>query len=196
VNLALLAKHPTSAPRGSDTVRDEDRLIARARQGDRTALAALVENHQRGLYYLALRYTGDASDAQDAVQKTFVRAFERLQSFRGTSSFRTWLFRIAINLCLNDLRRAGREEPLGEGGIAHPPVGIARMVEQQEKLALLAAIAELPAKQRTTVELRIFDELPFREIAALTETSESAARVNFHHAIQALRRAMKKGSTP
>ncbi|HWM84920.1 MAG TPA: sigma-70 family RNA polymerase sigma factor, partial [Kofleriaceae bacterium] len=85
-------------------------LVARYRAGDRSAFEDLVRRYQRPLYYLALRYVRVEADAADLAQRTLVKVYGALAGFRADSSFRTWLYRIAINLCLNHLRDRKREE--------------------------------------------------------------------------------------
>jgi RNA polymerase sigma-70 factor (ECF subfamily) len=176
-------------------------LIERYRAGDRSAFDELVRRYQRPLYYLALRYVRIEADAKDLVQRTLVKAYGALAGFRADSSFRTWLYRIAINLCLNHLRDRKREEvrpELGEA-LAAPPSGGDRALIERERGALLRdAIAELPPKQRMVLELRVYDELPFREVAELAGCTENSAKVNFHHAVKRLRSIMTgtTGGTP
>jgi RNA polymerase sigma-70 factor, ECF subfamily len=186
-------------PRGRSEERDaaaaaaaerDAALIARYRTGDRSAFDELVRRYQRPLYYLALRYVRVEADAKDVAQRALVKAYSALAGFRADSSFRTWLYRIAINLCLNHLRDRKREEvrpQVGEG-LAAPPSGGDRALIERERGALLRdAIAELPPKQRMVLELRVYDELPFREVAELAGCSENSAKVNFHHAVKRLR---------
>jgi len=173
-------------------------LIERYRAGDRSAFDELVRRYQRPLYYLALRYVRVEADAKDLAQRAMVKAYGALAGFRADSSFRTWLYRIAINLCLNHLRDRKREEmrpELGEA-LAAPASGGERALIDRERGALLRdAIAELPPKQRMVLELRIYDELPFREVAELAGCTENSAKVNFHHAVKRLRTIMG-GGTP
>lgn len=165
-------------------------LIERFRAGDRTAFEELVRRYQRPVFSLALRYLRSDADAKDLVQRTFVKAYGALGGFRAEASFRTWLYRIAINLCLNHLRDRRREEVRSElaDAVPAPQVGGERaLLERERGDHLRDAIAELPPKQRLVLELRIYDELPFREVAELAGCSENAAKVNFHHAVKRLR---------
>ena len=165
-------------------------LIERFRAGDRTAFEELVRRYQRPVFSLALRYLRSDADAKDLVQRTFVKAYGALAGFRAEASFRTWLYRIAINLCLNHLRDRRREEVRSELGEALPAPhvgGEKALLERERGAHLRDAIAELPPKQRMVLELRVYDELPFREVAELAGCSENAAKVNFHHAVKRLR---------
>ena len=187
--LAAVSALPGSKPITEVRADDPDgELVRSVRQGEREAFNALVRRHQRAVFALALRYVRHEADAQDLVQKTFVRALGALDRFRGDSSFRTWLFRIAINLCKNHLRDRKRE--IGEA-IDDPDVidaeGPQRLIDRERADRLRRAVAKLPNKQRTVLELRIYHELPFRDVADLAECTENAAKVNFHYAVKKLR---------
>jgi RNA polymerase sigma-70 factor (ECF subfamily) len=165
---------------------DED-LLARVRGGERNAFDELVRRHERSIYLLALRYLGVPEDARDVTQRAFVQAYRQLERFRGQASFRTWIYRIASNLALDTLRARGREARLAAELLEPAPVDGDKLGEREERVRLRKAVAELPPKQRLVVELRIFDELPFREVAEIVGSSEDSAKVNFHHALKRLR---------
>jgi RNA polymerase sigma-70 factor (ECF subfamily) len=164
-------------------------LVAEFRAGDVAAFEHLVRHYQRPVFYLAMRYVKSEADAADLTQKTFLRAFNSLGRFRGDASFRTWLYRIAINLSLNHLRDRKREtvSEISDDAMSLDAVGAKNVIADERAERLRAAIEELPPKQKMVLELRIYDELPFKEVAALADCSENAAKVNFHHAIKRLR---------
>ena len=165
-------------------------LVARFRAGDRGAFDELVRRYQRPLYYLALRYVRIEADAKDLAQRTFIKVLGALPGFRADSSFRTWLYRIAINLCLNHLRDRKREEVRAEVSEALPAPatgGELALLDRERGARLRDAIAELPPKQRMVLELRVFDDLSFREVAELADCTENAAKVNFHYAVKRLK---------
>ncbi|MEM9490786.1 MAG: sigma-70 family RNA polymerase sigma factor [Myxococcota bacterium] len=180
----------TDGPAGlaADEV-DDSALVERFRAGDRRAFNLLVQRHQKPVFYLALRYLKNDADAADATQKTFVRVFKSIDRFRGASSFRTWIYRIAINLCLNHIRDNRREQAseIHDDALTTAPTGATRIIRAKESQMLREAIDELPPKQRMVLELRIYDELSFREVAELANCTENAAKVNFHHAVKKLR---------
>ncbi|MBI4510480.1 MAG: sigma-70 family RNA polymerase sigma factor [Deltaproteobacteria bacterium] len=173
------------------TSRDSDEpLIDRFLKGDMAAFDELVRKYQRPLYGLAMRYVRDADDAKDVSQKAFVRAFESLSKFRQASTFRTWLYRITVNLALNHVRDRKPNDPVAAEQLAAEPCVYERASEKESKQRLRAALESLPQKQRLVVELRIYEELPFCEVAEIAGCSENAAKVNFHHAVKKLREAM------
>jgi len=175
---------------GETTSQDADRqLLERMREGDREAFSELVRRHQRQLFYLVWRYVKNDADAKDVVQAAFVKAWQNTDSFRGDSSFRTWLYRIGVNLALNHVRDSGRWKmaELTEEHASQEMHGTQRLVEQEAAQELRKAVETLPPKQRLVVELRVHEGLSFREVAEIASCSEDAAKANFHHAIKRLR---------
>jgi RNA polymerase sigma-70 factor (ECF subfamily) len=184
---------------------DLPEFIERLQRGDARAFDELVRQHQKPIYYTALRYVKNPDDAADVTQKTFVRAYRSLASFRGESALGTWLTRIAINLSLNHLRDHARERParatdditeLADPALMTQATGASRIIREQQSAALQSAIDSLPERQRLVLSLRVFDELSFREVAELVGSSENAAKVNFHHAVKRLRTLMTQDARP
>lgn len=172
------------------TAADPDQELAeRFRDGDRTAFDALVRRHQKGMWRLIRRYVKSDADAADVTQLAFVRAFRGLATFRGTATVRSWLYRIAINCALSWLRDHRREQPaeIGEDALTEDNPAPARLSASDDRARLRAAIAQLPPKQKLVLELRVFDDLAFREVADLADCSENTAKVNFHYAVKRLR---------
>jgi RNA polymerase sigma-70 factor (ECF subfamily) len=164
-------------------------MVQRFREGERRAFDELVRRHQRSLWRLARRYVRNDADAADVTQQAFVRAFRGLGTFRAAATFRSWLYRIGINLALNHVRDRGREEPreIPDDAITASATGAQRIIDDEDQAALRAAIDELPPKQRMVLELRVYDDLSFREVAELADCTENAAKVNFHYAVKRLR---------
>ncbi|HVR62664.1 MAG TPA: sigma-70 family RNA polymerase sigma factor [Polyangia bacterium] len=166
--------------------------MQRAQRGDRPALTELVRRYQKPVYALCLRYVHDQDEAADLLQRTFVRVMTKLGDLRSADLFRGWLFRIAANLALNHIRDHARfvsEEATAAGPSTAPvkAIGSDRLEAGQLAAALRGIVSQLPTKQRMTLELRVYEDLSFREIGEALGTSEGAAKVNFHYAIRALR---------
>lgn len=169
---------------------DPDRELAeKFRQGDRSAFDAIVRRHQKGVWRVVRRYVRRDADAADVTQQVFVRAFKGLASFRGAATVRSWLYRIAINCSLSWLRDHRREQPseIAEDTLTEMPAAPGRIASDQDGTILRAAIAQLPPKQKLVLELRVFDDLSFKEVAELADCSENTAKVNFHYAVKKLR---------
>lgn len=178
---------------------NEASLIQRAQKGDQDAFAALVDEHQRYVYNLALRVLKDENDALDLTQETFVRAWTALPNFRGQSRFRTWLYRIATNLCYNrlpNLRRSLTE--LGDDVLPDLPDGGAmssnpmREVEANETRTFLQhAIDQLEANYKILIVMRYHDELSYEEIASLLNLPLGTVKTGLFRAKEKLRFALE-----
>jgi RNA polymerase sigma-70 factor (ECF subfamily) len=171
-------------------VADPDLELAEAfRAGDRGAFDTLVRRHQKGIWRLVRRYIKSDADANDVTQLVFVRAFKGLVTFRGQSAVRSWLYRIAINCSLSWLRDHKREQPaeIEEHALVEDAVAPGKIELRQDNARLREAIEQLPPKQKLVLELRVFDDLSFKEVAELADCSENTAKVNFHYAVKRLR---------
>jgi len=151
---------------------NETQLIRQARHGDTQAFEQLVIQHEHFVYNLAYRTLGNAEDAADAAQDAFIRAWQALHEFREQSQFRTWLYRIVLNLCLNRVPRLRRQlNDLTHDEIPdlpEPADSIAATLEQKEQRAWLhRQIDALPEQYRLLIALRYQDDLSYEEIAEL-----------------------------
>jgi RNA polymerase sigma-70 factor (ECF subfamily) len=170
----------------------DDQLIAGALSGRQEDFGALVERYQKMLYAFAYRQLDDPDGANDVVQTTFVRAYTNLHKFRRESSFKTWLHQIALNECRSRFRRQQRraEVPLDAiSETALPAAGFDPSI-RAEKSSLQRHIARLPERQRAVLAMRVFSDLPFKEIALAQGISENSAKVSYHHAVQRLKKWM------
>jgi RNA polymerase sigma-70 factor (ECF subfamily) len=168
-------------------------LIARWKAGDQRAATQLVERHAVAVARFVTS-VGARADVDDVVQDTFARAFASLDSFRGESSLRTWLFTIARRLVL-DRRRSERRR--GGGARMQVEVQDADAVTEYDALdAVVAdeterrmrdAVARLTPTQREVFVLRVGEGLSYREIAEAVDTTEGAARVHYHNALRAVK---------
>jgi RNA polymerase sigma-70 factor (ECF subfamily) len=177
---------------------NEPQLIRQARNGDTEAFAALVTLHERFVYNLALRTLGNAEDAADAAQEAFVRAWLALGEFRGQAQFRTWLYRIVLNLCLNrvprlrrDLNALTQEEWVDLPESASPANDPVASLEATELRGLLhREIDQLPEQYRLLVSLRYQHELSYDEIAALVGLPVGTVKTGLFRAKARLREAL------
>jgi len=153
----------------------------------------LVRRYQQTILRLTQRMTRNVEDAEDLAQNAFVQAYRSLGSFHGQSSFSTWLYRIAVNLCLNHLRATRREDPMEVNGNVPDARedSLARLLAAERDRALAAAIEELPPQQRVTLTLRVYQGLGHREIAEILDCAEGTAKANYFHAIRTLQRKLE-----
>jgi RNA polymerase sigma-70 factor (ECF subfamily) len=169
-------------------------LVEATRQGNAEAFAVLVERHTSMIYSLALRLLGGESEAEDATQEAFIRAYYHLNEFRNTAAFATWLYRIALNICRDLLRRRQVREHYTElWRVNHlwadehysvDPERVALALENQQLLDI--ALGQLPASYRATLLLHDVDDLTISEIAALMEIPVSTAKSRLRRARMAL----------
>ena len=175
-------------PRRDDEAIDAA-LIARWKGGDDRAATELVERHAPALARFA-GSLGEREDVDELVQDTFVRAFDSLDSFRGDSSLRTWLFTIERRLLL-DRRRAERRRPdrksVEEGDARTEFDALDAMVAGEAERRIRDALARLSPMQRDVFVLRVSEGQSYREIAEVLGSTEGAARVHYHNAMRAVK---------
>lgn len=164
-------------------------VLERLRAGDGAAFDELVRKYEQAIRRMLRRYLPNEEDAKDVTQLTFVQAYQKLASFRGESAFRTWLYRIAINLALNHKRAAPPAEvvPLDDVTSFTNSLGTSKLVAAELWRKVEVQLRALPPKQRLVVELRLFHELSFAEVAVIADCSEDSAKVNYHHGVKRLR---------
>ena len=169
----------------------DDRLVARAVDGDERALDQLVRRHYETAWRVAVGILRDEDAASDVVQEAFVKMVKAIPNFRGDAKFRTWLLTIVANEAKGAIRKntRRRESALDDvGPLAHDGAGADEdVLLRSEGGRIREQLAKLPEKQRLAVELRIDEGLSFREVGEVIGSSEGAARVNYHHGVKKLR---------
>ena len=171
----------------------EPDLIASARQGEAAAWEGLVAQHQEAIFRLAYLLLGDADDAQDVAQETFIRAYQALDRFDASRPMRPWLLRIAANLAHNRRRSAGRYlSALQRAFRAEPPPPSPKPVEaltgqQMEAHSLWRAVRRLRSDEQQVVYLRYFLELPEADMAAALDIAPGTVKSRLHRTLKKLR---------
>jgi RNA polymerase sigma-70 factor (ECF subfamily) len=179
-------------------------VIAQARGGDSEAFRMLVERHSRAVYQLAYRVTGNAQDAEDVVQETFLKAYRQLGRFEARSSFGTWLHRIAMNCSVDLLRSRPKREQAEESETlelmgADQPAVTAPAPTSPERLAastevgdkVRAAMDRLTALERAVFVLRHFEGYSIEEIGKSLGMRESATKHSVFRAVRKMRLALE-----
>lgn len=143
---------------------------------------SLVRLYRERLYGVIFRLSGSHEDTDDLLQEVFLKVYQHIGKFKGESGLYTWLYRIAVNESLSFLRKRKkmRTEEMGtelQGHSWDGPEG-SHIQKQLEK-----AISSLPPKQRLVFDLRYFEEMSYREMAEVLETSEGSLKASFHHAV-------------
>jgi RNA polymerase sigma-70 factor (ECF subfamily) len=184
-----MAPREPSEPKDASEAALDHAMVERVRAGERQAFADLVKKHRAGTQRLIRGYVASDEEAEDVTQETFLRVLRAIDSFRGEASFRTWLYRIAVNGALNHARdqKRGRAVSIEEVDLITNALGTAKMSAREARRKIAEALELLPPKQRLVVELRLVHEMPFRAIAGIAGSSEDAARANFQHAVKRLR---------
>ncbi len=179
---------------GADT---EAGLTARAKAGDVAAFERLSGAYADRLFMLLLRLLGDRGDAEDVAQEVMLRAWRAIATFRGTSSYFTWLYRIAVNEANRALERRARRPasvPIGPGELQLPASGLddpVRRAENRELRAALArAIGELPPELRTAIVLRDVEGLSTQDAADIAGVGQAAFKSRLHQARLRVRAAV------
>lgn len=166
--------------------RGESRWLERARQGDETAFAELVEAYQRPVYNLCYRMLGEAGEAEDAAQESFLRAYRAMRRYDPGRSFSTWLLSIASHYCIDQLRR--RRLPVDSLEELQPWEEVPESGPGPEKIATLrqgreamrAVLARLGPQDRAVVVLRYWYELSTEEIAQTLSLTVMAVKSRLH----------------
>ena len=174
---------------------DDGALVQACLSGRREAFDVVVERHRRQIYQLCYRFVGNHEDASDLAQDVFVRAYRALRGFQGQSALGTWLYRIGVNVCLNRVNaKAPRLEPIDavERVDARGEPADVGLMRQETALRVRGAIARLPPKQRATLILRTYHELPHEEIAKILGSSVGAVKANFFHALANLKKLLNE----
>ena len=174
-------------------MRTDAEMAAAFREGDDRAFALLYERHKRSLYAFALRMLGEADAARDIVQDVFLKVFERRRQLNKPESFRSWLFTIGRNRCVSHLRESRKQAPLDD--VPEEAIAVAadtgeREAEEDVRLIRLA-LGRLKIEYREVLILREYQDLSYREIAEITESTESAVKSKLFKARRALHEALK-----
>ena len=175
--------------------RDDVTLAAAAAEGSRDAFDVIVERHRRAVYQVCFRFMNNHEDASDLAQDAFVRAWRGLKNFKGEAALSTWLYRIAVNTCLNKVSvRRPATEPI-ESSEHMEDLAIEgaqqQMLREERAVAVRKAIASLPEKQRATLILRTYHDMSHQQIADTLGSSVGAVKANFFHALNNLKKALK-----
>ena len=180
----------------------DEELVARSIGGDSESFNELVLRWERPIYALAYRTIGREEEARDVCQETFLRAFRALPGFRGQAKFSSWLYRIALNLCRDWIRRE-RRAPIVQppedvdvmelAAASEPSESIEDLVARKDlSRAVERAMALLPDEQRTAIVLKEYHGLTFQEIAELLGCPLSTVKTRLYQGLTVLRRELAK----
>jgi RNA polymerase sigma-70 factor, ECF subfamily len=180
-------------------------LMLRVKQGDTAAFAELVDNYKQPVINVAYRMLHDATEAEDLAQAVFVQVFKSADRYRVSSKFSRWLFTIARNLCLNEIRRRTRhqaesmeaphfeheDQPLRQFEDQHTASPPALLLQSELEAKIEEALAELPENQRLAIALCRQEELSYEEIGRVLGCSVSATKSLIHRGRETLKQKLK-----
>ena len=186
---------------------EEARLIEACKEGDASAFNLLVWRWEKPLYNFVYKYVGHADTAQDLVQETFVRVLKNIERYTHRGSFSTWLYRIAINLCKDHLKKkrlpmvslhdyyttASGEKVYVKDRVADdgPPTDAA--VDTADRGELVRRVLNgLPEEQRVVILMKEYQELTFREIAEVLEVPEGTVKSRLYHGLRSMRDQLER----
>lgn len=181
---------------------DEKTMVARASGGDSAAFNRLMEMHEGRMYAVALRMCANREDAQDCLQEAMLRIYRAIGSFKGQSSFATWVYRITMNTCLDELRRKKNRQNTSLDSLLDmgwSPVDESNAPEKQAmrsetRKVLDAAIASLPEDMRSAVVLRDIQGFSYDEIAAMLEINVGTIKSRISRGREKLREKLKENA--
>lgn len=178
----------------------DEELVERSIAGDRDSFNQLILRWERPIYALAYRVIGREEDARDVVQETFLRAFRAIKGFKRQAKFSSWLYRIALNLCRDWIRRE-RRTPIVPTPEGLDPIEMAREIDPSPSVEEMAwrgeltrsveqAMKRLPEEQRTAIILKEYHGLTFQEISDLLGCPLSTVKTRLYQGLSVLRREL------
>lgn len=171
----------------------DEALVARAGRGDRAAASALVLRHTDRIFAASYRMLGERAGAEDAVQETFLRLWKTAARWKPQGAkFETWLYKVAMNVCLDKLRKRGREAPeeAAPERADSAPRADEQLISEERRAAVETALADLPERQRQAITLCHYQELTNIEAADIMEISVEAVESLLARGRRALRGAL------
>ncbi len=173
--------------------RSESELVAACRRGERDGFRELFELYKDKVYSVALRFAGQPAEAMDIAQDTFLKLFSSLTDFRGDSRLETWIYRLVVNRCLDQRRRARRWLPLGEGfrsTLRAPGDSLADVLREERNGRVQEAVDRLAPDLRIVVVLRYTEGMSYDQIAEVLGCAAGTVASRLHRAHKLLERSL------
>src|SRR6266699_728816 len=184
-----------SMPMTSDNKDADLDLIERYLAGDMTAFDEVMIRYERQIYRVCYRFVDNRDDAMDLAQEVFIKAFEHLATFRRESSLKTWLYRIAMNHCINHVKKHSQEfVAVSEYTVKIQASTQVQLEDREQREHFRRMVKRLPPKQKAILELRINEQLSYEEIAKMSGRSVSTIKASVFFALEKLRKLVKDPS--
>ena len=170
-------------------------LVERYLAGDTAAFDEIMIRYERQIYRVCYRFVENRDDAMDLAQEVFIKAFEHLSTFRRESSLKTWLYRIAMNHCINHVKKHSQEfVEVSEYTGKIPASTQVQLEDREQREHFRRMVKRLPPKQKAILELRINEQLSYEEIAKMSGRSVSTIKASVFFALEKLRKLVKDPS--
>src|SRR5262245_56818342 len=167
-------------------------LVERYLAGDTAAFDEIMLRYERQIYRVCYRFVDNREDAMDLAQEIFIKAFEHLPSFRRESSLKTWLYRIAMNHCINHEKKHSQEfVEVTEFTESVSPTVQSHLEDREQREHFMRLVKRLPPKQKAILEMRINEQLSYDEIAKMSGRSVSTIKASVFFALEKLRKLVK-----
>jgi RNA polymerase sigma factor (sigma-70 family) len=170
----------------------DDELVKLVKAGEVEPFDELVRRHQIKIHDLCYKMVRNYDDARDLAQETFLKAYRKINKFDGRSKFTTWLYRVAVNTCLNFIKKRRPTEEIFEemaGSSKDDPAQIYRKKRLHD--VILQAVTKLPKVQKAVFTLRTLEDLSYQEVSTILKKPVSTIKVNHHLAVKNLRNYLK-----
>jgi len=177
----------------------EEELIKQLKssRGKQRAYSVLLDQYQERVYWHVRKIVNLHEDADDVVQNTFIKVFRGIDKFKGDSKLYTWIFRIATNESLTLLQK--RKKKQSESLDSYEVSQVTKYLQSENSFSgdeitqqLWKAVYKLPEKQRIVFQMKYFDDLPYKDISQILETSEGSLKASYHHATKKITEQLKK----
>ena len=194
-----LSNHLRQAPVESY---DDAQLAESLQEGNERAFHLLLQRWNDPIFNFCLRLTGDADDAADCTQKTFIKVYQKIGGLKNTSVFSSWIYRIALNQCRDELKRKERFRLFRFTPVSHPSDNYDESLEpvdndmdnnpeytlqrSQLRVMIESALDRIPPEQREVVVMKELQQLTFPEIATILQLSESTVKSRLYYGLKAL----------
>lgn len=170
------------------------KLIDKFKNGDEKAFDEIVKLHYESIFNLLLRLVGNKLDADDLCQETFIRVYKYIKKFKGKSQFSTWLYRIAYNVANTFFRKQKIQQFFSYDINEDTLISNDPIEDYEMNPILLKNINLLPKKQKSILVFRIVEGLKYKEISKIMNISINSAKVNYHYAIETLKKRIKESN--
>lgn len=174
---------------------EERQWIEEVLAGNKQAYAQIINKYKNQLYATILRMTKNPQDAQDLVQEAFIKVYHQLGKYEGKGTFSSWIYRVAINHCMDEFRKKRykmQQLEISEDQVMNPNHPEVIFLKKEKNRQLEKLIGTLPEEERIIILLRYVNELSYNEISELVETPVSNVRNKLHRAKKKLRETIKR----